>query len=154
MSCTNLGVGGVPPIHEGRGVALLGDPFSVLKPLVGYFMYRRIVLPSFQDGREAMVDAEVLQLGLHHPNMLLSNIIHDPDKVWKMMFQLCSFGCVSLLLTQFSIVLMSCTNRGGGPLTHEWGDEPLHARLGDPLVILKPLIVVDFVHGRIVLPSL
>ena len=40
-----------------------------------------LVFPAFQDRQQALVDADVLLLGLHHPDSLLAHLVDDAEDV-------------------------------------------------------------------------
>ena len=46
-----------------------------------YLVPGRVVLLALQHGEEALVDADVLLLGLHHPHALLAHLVDDAEDV-------------------------------------------------------------------------
>ena len=59
------------------------DALVILEPLVVVDLVRmvRLVLAAFEDGKKALVDANVLLLSLHHPDPLLSHLVDDAEDV-------------------------------------------------------------------------
>ena len=61
----------------------LCDALVILKTLVVVDLVRmvRLILTAFEDGKQALVDADVLLLSLDHPDSLLAHLVDDAEDV-------------------------------------------------------------------------
>ena len=66
----------------------LGDTLVVLEGLVVVQLQGEplVVLLALEDAEEALVDADVLLLRLHHPHPLLPHLVHDSKNVNNIVF--------------------------------------------------------------------